>query len=101
MIAAGVLLLGIFGADAVYWLGMRSPDLSNNPLIGGNEKAEARQMGILYGNQALWIKRWTDELKKPGAQAILTVAAGALVAGGCFYVARLLDHYDEHADASG
>jgi hypothetical protein len=96
--AVVVLLLGIFGADAVYWLGTRSADVSDDPSLMGNEKAQSRQKEILYGKQALLIDNWTHDLKQPGTQALIIVVTAALVAGGCFYFARLLNDADEQAD---
>ena len=95
--AAAVLLLGIFGGDAVYWLGMRSPALSDDPSVVGYDKKEARQMGILAGNQGLWVDELAQDLKHPGTQAVIIVVAAALVAGGCLYVARLLDNRGDPA----
>jgi hypothetical protein len=95
IIAAIVLLLGIFGADAVYWLGTRSTNLPDDPSMMGNEKAESRQEQILYGNQAVLVDNLTHKLKQPGTQALIIVVAAALVAGGCFYFARLLHRADE------
>lgn len=90
-----VLLLGLAGADVAYWLGSRSRDLSDDPLMFGNEKAQAQRMGTLYGNQGVMIQQWYEDLKNPDTQAIIIVAAAALVAGGCFYCARLLDAADQ------
>jgi hypothetical protein len=92
MAAILVLLLGIFGADAVYWLETRSGKSSNNLLTRGYDKAQTRQAEVLYGRQAVWIKECTDELKQPGTQACIIVVASLLAAGGCFYFARLLDN---------
>ena len=36
-----------------------------------------------------------EELKQPGTQMFLIAAAAAAVAGGCFYVARLLASNEE------
>jgi len=91
-----VLLLGIFGADAVYWLGTRSADLSHDPSVVGFDKSEARQIGILYGNQGLLIEGWLHKLKHPGTQACLVVVTAVLIAGGCLYFARLLDQANRH-----
>ena len=93
--AAAVLLLGIFGADLAYWLGTRAARTSDDPAMMGNEKAQSRQEEILYGKQASLIKEWSDELKRPGIQAVMVVVTAVLVAGGCFYFARLLDSADE------
>jgi len=89
--ATVVFLLGIVGADVVYWLGSRSQDLSDNPLMFGNEKAQAYKMGTLFGNQGVMIQQWYDDLKQPDTQAIIVLVTAALVAGGCLYFARLLD----------
>jgi len=98
IISAVVLVLGIFGADLVYWLGTRSADVPDNLAMLGNEKAEARQIGILYGNQGLLVKEWTEGLKRPGTQACIIVLTAALVAGGCFYFARLLEEGRDDAE---
>ena len=99
--AAIVLVLGIFGADLVCWLGTRSAEVSDDPQMLGNEKAASRQAEILYGKQAGLIKGWSDELKRPGVQAVIIVVTAVLVAGGCFYFARLLDSGSERADETG
>lgn len=95
IIAAIVLLLGIFGADAVYFIGTHSEQAFDDPALLGNEKAQSRQEQILYGKQSVLIDEWTAELKRPGTQAVIVVVAAALVAGGCFYFARLLDNAGE------
>ena len=90
-----VLLVGIFSAGIVYWLGTRSPDVSDDLSMVGYDKSEQRQMGILYGKQGELIQDWSNDLKQPGTQAVIIILAAALVAGGCFYFARLLDYDDE------
>ncbi len=57
-------------------------------------------MGQLYGKSGLLIEQWSDDLKQPGTQAVLIMITSALVAGGCFYFARLLDGGDEPAGGS-
>jgi hypothetical protein len=47
-------------------------------------------MEILYGKQGELIEDWTNDLKQPGTQAIIIVAASVIIASGCFYFARLL-----------
>jgi hypothetical protein len=96
--AAVVLVLGIFGADLVYWLGTRSAEASDDPSTLGNEKAESRQAEILYGKQAGLIKEWAEDLNRPGTQAVIIVVAAALVAGGCFFFARLFDTGSERGE---
>jgi hypothetical protein len=93
--AAVVLLLGIFGADWVYWLGMHSAQSSDDPSLMGNEKARSRQEQILYGKQSVLIDEWSEDIKRPGTQAVIVVVTAALVAGGCFYFARLLHQSEE------
>ena len=90
-----VLTLGIAGAGIGYWLGTRSPDLSDDVSMLGFDRAETRQMGILYGKQGEFIEDLTDDLKQPGTQAIIILVTTSLIAGGCFYFARLLDYDDE------
>jgi hypothetical protein len=101
IIAAIVLVLGIFGADGVYWLGTRSPQASDDPVLMGNEKAQMRKEQILYGNQSLWIDNWVDHLKQPGTQAVIVIVTAALVSGVCFYFAHLLHHAEEATDEKG
>ena len=95
MIGVIVLALGIVGAGIVYWIGTRSPDLSNDLSMLGFNRAETRQMGQLYGKSGLLIQQWTEDLKQPGTQAVLITIFSILTAAVCFYVARLLDVDDE------
>jgi hypothetical protein len=93
-----VSLLGISVAVIVYWLGTRSPDSSDELSMAGYDKPVERQMGILYGKQGELIEDLTNDLKRPGTQAVIIILTAALVAGCCFYFARLLDYDAEHAD---
>jgi hypothetical protein len=86
-----VLVLGIAGAGIVYGLETRSADSSDDLSMVGYDKPEERQMKILYGKQGELIEDWSDDLKQPGTQAIIIIIATTMVAGGCFYFARLLD----------
>jgi len=90
-----VLLLGISSACLVYWMGTRSPDLSNDLSMVGFNRAEQRQMGQLYGKMGLLIEDWTNDVKQPGTQATLIVSASILISLGCFYFARLSDDVDK------
>jgi len=89
-----VLALGIVTAALVYWLQNRPDDLSNDPSMLGYDRAESRQMGMLYGKSGLLIDQWLDDLKQPGTQAVIIVLFSAAIAGGCFYFARLSDYDD-------
>jgi flagellar basal body-associated protein FliL len=95
MIGIIVLLLGIGGAGMVYWLGTRSSDVMDDLSMVGFNKARTRQMGMLYGKMGPVIEGWFDDLKQPGSQATIIVVVSTLIAAGCFYFARLLDHDDE------
>jgi len=90
-----VLVLGIGCAGTVYWLGTRSPNLSDDPSLLGFNRLKERQMGLLYGKMGTLIEDWTDELKEPGTQAEIIVAGSIFFAAGCFYFARLLEHDDK------
>ena len=91
IIGGVILILGIASAGIVYWLGTRSPDLSDDLSMVGYNKPEQRQMEILYGKQGELIEDWSNDLKQPGTQAIIITVISALAAGGFFYFARLLD----------
>jgi flagellar basal body-associated protein FliL len=95
MIGVIVLLLGIGSAGLVYWLGTRSPDVMDDLSMVGFNKARTRQMGMLYGKMGPVIEGWFDDLTQPGTQAEIIVVVSMLIAAGCFYFARLLDHDDE------
>lgn len=92
------MLLGISVAGIVYWLGMRSPDSSDDTSMAGYDKPTEGQMGILYGKQGELIEDLTNDLKRPGTQAIIIILIAGLVAGCCFHFARLLDYDAEHVD---
>lgn len=90
-----VLLLGIGGAGVDYWLGTRTADAANDLSMVGYNKAQERQMGILYGKQGDLIENWSNALKQPGTQAVIIIAVSVLVASGCFYTAWLSGADDE------
>jgi len=95
MIGIVVLVLGLGGAGLIYWLGTRSPDVMDDLSMVGYNKAQTRQMGMLYGKMGPVIEEWFDDLKQPGTQAEIIVVASTLIAAGCFYFARLLGHDNE------
>ena len=101
MAAVIVLLAGILGEGVVYWLGTRQADWPDDPSLVGYDKAQARQIGILYGRQGLTVENWANDLKKPGTQALIIVVTAALAAGGCLYLARLLDAEAQEAGEHG
>jgi flagellar basal body-associated protein FliL len=95
MIGIVVLVLGLGGTGLVYWMGTRSPDVSDDLSMVGYNKAQTRQMAMLYGKMGPVIEEWFDDLKQPGTQAEIIVAISIFIAAGCFYFARLLGHDDE------
>ena len=90
-IGVAVLLLGLIGAGAVYWIGTHSSEPSEDELLPGNARAETRQMEILYGKMGLLTQELSDNLKQPGTQAFIIATVSILIAAGCFYFARLSD----------
>ena len=90
-----MLVLGLGSAGVVYWLGTRSPDVMDDLSMVGYNKAQTRQMGMLYGKMGPVIEEWFDDLKQPGTQAEIIVVVSILAAAGCFYFARLMGHDDE------
>jgi len=95
-----VLALGLGSAGLVYWLGTRSPDLSDDLSMLGFNKAQTRQMGMLYGKMGLFTEDLLDDLKRPSAQATIIAAVSSLIAAGCFYFSRMPDSDDETADGT-
>jgi len=93
LIGIVVLLAGAIGAGIVYWT--RSPHLSDNLSMVGFNRAQRRQMGQLYGKMGTFIEDWSDDLKRPGTQASLIMGFSLIIAGGCFYFARLLGNDDQ------
>ncbi|HLZ53731.1 MAG TPA: hypothetical protein VKS19_04550 [Verrucomicrobiae bacterium] len=95
VIGAVVLLLGLAGAGAVYWIRAHSGEPAEDELLAGNARAESRQMEILYGKMGLLTQELSDDLKQPGTQALLIATISILIAAGCFYFARLEDDDNE------
>jgi flagellar basal body-associated protein FliL len=95
MIGVIVLVLGLGSAGVVYWLGTRSPDVMDDLSMVGYNKAQTRQMGMLYGKMGPVIEEWFDDLKQPGTQAEIIVVISVLIAAGCFYFAPWMDNDDK------
>ena len=85
------LVAGIVLATAVYETALRSPDILDDPEMTGFNRQEVRQMGLLYGRQGVLIHNMTAALQDPATQAFLILVIMTGVAGGCWYVAVLLD----------
>lgn len=86
-----ILLLGVILAGSVYWIGARRADNSNDPSMLGFNRAQDRQMSLLYGKEGQLIEDLNEWLKQPGAQALLILAGAGVLAGGCFLWGRILD----------
>jgi hypothetical protein len=82
------LVLGILIASIVYWLGTRSPDLSDDASMAGFYKPQARQMGMLYGQMGVMMDDLCAALKRPGVQAMLILVTTILFSLVCFHLAR-------------
>ena len=95
VIGVVVLVLGLLGAGALYWIRTHSGEPTEDELLAGNARAESRQMQILYGKMGLLTQELSDDLKQPGTQAFLIGAVSVLIAAGCFYFARLEDDSNE------
>ena len=90
-----MLLLGFGGAGTVYILGTRSVDLSDDLSMVSYDKAQSRQMEILYGKSGGLIEDWSNDLKQPNTQAFIIASVSVIIASGCFYFARLAGNEDK------
>jgi hypothetical protein len=86
-----IFLAGVVVAGVVYWIGSREKDYSDDPEMLGFNRAEQRQMGILYGKQGQLVDDFSNSLKQPGTQAVLVVIAAAVAALGCYQYSRMLE----------
>ena len=98
MAGVGFLVLGVVTAGVVYWLGTRSPDVTDDSSMIGYDRPAERQMETLYGKQGDLMEEWSNDLKQPGTQAVIIILSAALLAACCFYFARLLDYDANHAN---
>jgi len=85
------LILGMSGVGVVYWIAAGEQDLPDDTLAAGYYKSRARKVEQLYGQQGLLVEEWSEDLKRPGPQACIIIVTAAVIAGGCFYFARLMD----------
>ncbi|HEY5296875.1 MAG TPA: hypothetical protein VIK59_03025 [Verrucomicrobiae bacterium] len=86
-----ILVLGISAAGILYWMRTRAADLSGDLSMAGYDKPETRQMEMLYGKSGEMMEDLSNELKKPGAQAIIVLAVSGIIAFGCFH----FSHFDD------
>jgi hypothetical protein len=90
-----VLLLGALAAGLVYWHGRAATNFSDDPSMGGFNKANQRQMEVMYGKMGTVTEDLVQKLKRPGTQAAIIAIGSVLVAVGCFYFARLVSYQGE------
>jgi hypothetical protein len=93
-----VLLLGLAGAGTVYWTGAPPADLSADPSTARAYKTAERTIEINSGKLGVLLNDLTEDLKRPGTQALIILAVSILVASGCFYFARWLEPGGEPDD---
>lgn len=95
MIGIAVLVLGGLCAGLVYWHGRDAKSIADDPSMGGFNKANQRQMELMYGKMGTVTEDFVQWLKKPGTQSALIGVGSVLVAAGCFYFARLASYPGE------
>ncbi len=100
LIGFGVLLLGMIGATEVYRQGLLASDWMEDPSMVGYNRAESRQMGLLFGRQGAMLMEFNETLQNPRTQAIIILVVAVLLAGGCWYFAHLLDRDNQSSSAS-
>lgn len=86
------LLLGALGAGFVYWRGRQNSNVLDDPSMGGFNKANQRQMELMYGKMGTVTEDLVQWLKRPGTQSAAIGVVSVLVAAGCFYFARLASY---------
>src|SRR5262245_47199626 len=91
MIGTIVLLIGLSSAGAVYWVGTRSPNLEDDPMMVGYSRPQERNMELLYGKMGRTIEDLTHDLKQPGTQAVLIAVVSGAIAAGVFFFAGATD----------
>ncbi len=70
-------------------------DPADDPSMGGFNKANQRQMEIMYGKMGTMTEDLVQHLKQARTQATIIAIGSVLVAAGCFYFARLASYQDE------
>jgi len=90
-----VIFLAVVSASVVYWRGRGDERLSEDPSMSRFNKANQRQMEMMYGKMGTVVEDLFEHLKQPGTQAAIIVIGGGLIAAGCFYFARLVSCGEE------
>jgi|SRR5580693_6812954 hypothetical protein len=89
-----VLLSGMIAGLAVYWTGTPPADLSDDVATADTSKIVQRDIEMNAGKMGLFMSDLLDDWQHPGTRAAVLLVTAVLVAGGCFYFARLLDRDD-------
>jgi hypothetical protein len=92
--AVVVLLSGMIAGLAVYWTGTPPADLSDDVATADTSKIVQRDIEMNAGKMGLFMSDLLDDWRHPGTRAAVLLMTAVLVAGGCFYFARLLDRDD-------
>ncbi len=90
MIGITVLVLGVLCGGFVYWRGRGVSKTLDDLSMGGFNKANQRQMELMYGKMGTITEDLVQYLKRPNTQAAIIAIGGVLVCAGCFYFARLM-----------
>ena len=94
-IGVAVLVLGALFAGVVFWHGRESTRLAEDPSMDRFNKANQRQMELMYGKMGTVTEDLAQQLKRPATQAAIIAIGSVLVAVGCFYFARLASYQGE------
>jgi hypothetical protein len=87
-----VLVLGVVGACARYWIDVRSADPVMDELSApGYLRARLREAKNMMGPMGPILMDWQDALARPWMRALLVVAAAAVVAFFFFRAAAVAD----------
>jgi hypothetical protein len=90
-----VLALGLVVAALVYTTATPPEDLADDPSTAQAYKNGLRDTEENFGKTGVIVNDLWGDLSRPGTQALLIAAGAGVVAGGCFYFARLLDPRNE------
>jgi hypothetical protein len=100
VVGALVLLLGMTVAGIVYGIGQNRAAAQaaagdgtwqDGSLTPYDSKSFSHDVQMYNGTAGVLVMKWwdlCDELKQPGAMAIMIAAGSAIAAGGCFIAAR-------------
>jgi hypothetical protein len=99
-IGTAVIFLAVVSASLLYWRGRGDQRLSEDPSMGRYNKANQRQMELMYGKMGTVTEDLFEHLKQPGTQAAIIVIGGGLIAAGCFYFARLVSCGEESGESA-